>query len=184
MGILRRRLSSAREGIDSLPWIETTGEYAIQLYDRKNCIAKMWNLETGEEYTKGMYGWNPPNLGYPYKIGIEWTPDVTDVSDIFARAQIRTVSAGLLSPIADTLVNVLGMFSYCHLVSIPDNMFKGCNNITNFQNCFNQCQGLTGPTTTIDGLELWEYFPDANGLGCYAYCTGLSNYNEIPSAWK
>ncbi len=75
-------------------------------------------------------------------------------------------------------------FSYCFnncqsLTEIPSGLFDNCTAATNFYYCFHDCAALTGAAPT-----LWISHASAEGTGCYTNCTGLSNYAEIPDAWK
>lgn len=142
-------------------------------------------MKTGEEYEYGAYGWYIRSTGYPYRIGIEWVPDTVSVYNIFSQLDpIITVSDRLLAPIAGTLITVANLFDRSNIVTVPDNLFRGCDNLVDFSNCFYGCNDMRGRTPKVDGLELWERFPDANGQFCFYECTGLDNYDEIPEEWK
>lgn len=84
-------------------------------------------------------------------------------------------------------------FRYCHSLtgSMPENLFDNNKNVTNFSSTFYQCSGLTGNTPTgTDGIELWDragqpgYPASIQGNGCFEGCTKLTNYVDIPRAWK
>ncbi|MBR3782421.1 MAG: hypothetical protein IKL14_03485, partial [Alphaproteobacteria bacterium] len=72
---------------------------------------------------------------------------------------------------------------------IPDNLFKGIHGDLvdgMFQGTFSYCYSLTGPSARIDGLYLYEIWPDATEEqvgGMYAESSGLSDYESIPVAW-
>ena len=173
------------QGGDKTPWIETDGSKALWIYDSKSVISRMWNMETGEEYVKEMSEWYSPASDHPYRIGIEWTPGTNDISSLFSNQNIIAVSAGLLSPIIDTLVTVELLFSGSTLVTVPDNLFLGGNRTQlNFTRCFNGCSYLTGHTPLVDGQELWEYYQGVQSDRCFFGCSGLENYDEIPAGWK
>ena len=57
-----------------------------------------------------------------------------------------------------------------------------------FYNTFMSCSGLTGPSArNPDGTPLYEIFPTAtttNVQHMYYGVTGLSDYDDIPAAWK
>lgn len=69
---------------------------------------------------------------------------------------------------------------------IPENLF---GNITGdaaeymFKESFFDCVGLTGPSARQNGRYLYEIWPNA-GQGCYGNVTGLTDYADIPAAWK
>ena len=79
-------------------------------------------------------------------------------------------------------------FEYSGIQSIPDGMFTNCTKITSFLMCFHNCTNLTGkaPELWLLGTNSKEnnYQGSPNGAGCFAGCTGLDNYDEIPDYWK
>ena len=79
-------------------------------------------------------------------------------------------------------------FEYSGIQSIPDGMFTNCTKITSFLMCFRNCTNLTGkaPELWLLGTNSKEnnYQGSPNGAGCFAGCTGLDNYDEIPDYWK
>lgn len=56
--------------------------------------------------------------------------------------------------------------------------FEGLTNPKSFNGCFGACMSLVG-----EAPPLWEMYPDADGTDCFALCTNLSNYNQIPASW-
>ena len=86
--------------------------------------------------------------------------------------------------------------SFCYMFDstqgvkkIPDNLFKGIHGDLvdgMFQGTFSYCYSLTGPSARIDGLYLYEIWPDATEEqvgGMYTESSGLSDYECIPVAW-
>ena len=80
-------------------------------------------------------------------------------------------------------------FAGSGIESIPENLF---GNITSslpggiFMQTFAYCPNLTGPSARIDGLYLYEIWPDATEeqvYGMYEGSTGLDDYACIPYAW-
>ena len=74
------------------------------------------------------------------------------------------------------------------LTEIPTNLFSNCLNVESFFWTFGDCTALTGEVP-----KLWERVPNGaengyegtpDGNSCFAYATGLSNYNDIPEYWK
>ena len=82
-------------------------------------------------------------------------------------------------------------FSGCTgLESIPENLFgniSGGVQYYMFRSTFSGCTSLTGPSARINGQYLYEIWPAAtvNQVGgCYSGATGLTDYADIPDAWK
>ena len=102
-----------------------------------------------------------------HKVWIEFKEDVTDFSNCF--------------------VGCSG------LTSIPSNLFASNTAVADFSYCFSGCTGLTGSCpvdndgTPIynrsgsgkEGYAIVTYYRD-----CFYNCTGLTDYNSIPSDWK
>ncbi len=77
------------------------------------------------------------------------------------------------------------------LTSIGDGVFgdlSGNAQPSMFMQTFFRCNALTGPSArTTSGKYLYEIWPSANSSqvgGCYRYATSLSDYADMPSAWK
>ena len=84
-----------------------------------------------------------------------------------------------------------GTFYGCSgLTSIPENLFgniSGTAQIQMFDGMFRGCTSLTGPSARINGQYLYEIWPSATTSqvnDMYYNATGLSDYSNIPSAWK
>ena len=82
-------------------------------------------------------------------------------------------------------------FSGCSgLTSIPENLFgniSGTAKTSMFYRTFYNCTSLTGPSARINGQYLYEIWPNATSSqvgDTYYNATGLSDYSNIPSAWK
>ena len=80
-------------------------------------------------------------------------------------------------------------FAGSGIESIPENLF---GNITsslswgNFMQTFAYCPNLTGPSARINGVYLYNIWPDATEeqvYGMYEGSTGLDDYACIPYAW-
>ena len=77
--------------------------------------------------------------------------------------------------------------------SIPYNLFANCPNVTGFSFCFDGCRRLTG-TCPVDNDGTPIYNRSGEGKEgyaivtdysyCFYNCTGLTDYNSIPSDWK
>ena len=85
-----------------------------------------------------------------------------------------------------------GTFNGCRGLTgeIPENLFgniSGTAQSSMFSRTFSGCSSLTGPSARINGQYLYEIWPDATSsqVGYMYYnVTGLSDYSNIPSAWK
>lgn len=75
------------------------------------------------------------------------------------------------------------------LTTIPENLFGDISGPAvpdMFAYMFDGCTGLTGPSAKIGGKYLYEIWPDATAEqvgNMYKYCTGLSDYCDIPGIW-
>ena len=110
------------------------------------------------------------------------------------------VCSGLTGAIPDGLfAGISGapasnMFDYTFygcsgLTSIPENLFgniSGTAQSSMFNRTFYNCTSLTGPSARINGQYLYEIWPDATTQfgDMYYRATGLSDYSNIPAAWK
>ena len=65
------------------------------------------------------------------------------------------------------------------LTEIPEGLFDNCNNVKNFNITFSGSTNITG-----NAPKLWERTNVENYRGCFAGCSKLSNYSEIPDTWK
>ncbi len=79
-------------------------------------------------------------------------------------------------------------FAYSGLEEIPENLFANCSDVEWFQGTFAECSNLTG-----NAINLWQRVPNGesnnyigtpNGNGCYAGCTNLNDYLNIPEYWR
>ncbi|GHU54126.1 hypothetical protein AGMMS49975_14070 [Clostridia bacterium] len=87
----------------------------------------------------------------------------------------------VLTPLpAMTTTSVAEMYMGCaNLLSVPQNFLIHNPQITNFTDMFSGCTSLSGEIP-----RLWELYPTATGTRCFRGCTNLSNYDEIPNAWR
>lgn len=80
------------------------------------------------------------------------------------------------------------------LTSLPAGLFDNNKKVTNFGKTFMGCKALAGesPYSTVDGAKVHLY-ERTTALGfsnvstktdCFDGCTGLSDYGDIPTAWK
>jgi hypothetical protein len=132
---------------------------------------------------------------------------ITSFETTFAECKsLRSIPADLFSSIGTTTSSVkfTDCFAECSsLESVPHTLFDTVRRINYIDGCFEGCVSLTGesPYTVIvaeDGTErkvhLYERergddFPnapvtDSAHSGCFAGCTNLADYSDIPSSWR
>ena len=119
---------------------------------------------------------------------------VTNMSSVFnGCTSLTSVPEGVFSGLS-SVTNMSSVFRNCTgLVSVPVSIFDDCTAVTNFGNAFNGCSALTGesPYTEIDGVKYHLYERGNNPAfatvkttaGCFAGCTGLSDYSVISSTY-
>lgn len=171
-------------GGDRFPWIKfPEGLTEINFDLQSNYMSRCWDIYTGEEYTTGLTITIYPE-GRPIKLGIEWR-DMSSYSLTFlVPSSADSVSPYLLTPIASRVTSLRGFFSYNKKIDvIPNNFFKGLYPYVDFNGCCANMGNLKA-TPKVDGLELWEAYPYADGTRCFEGCSQLPNWNEIPSNWK
>lgn len=120
-------------------------------------------------------------------------PDFVGSNGSFNSSKITSIPDNLFSLYSpeSAITSVRQWFYNCaSLTSIPDGLFTPVAPlITSYYSAFNGCTGLTGSTPTVKGLKLWQLagtpgFPNTiDGSGCFRGCTGLTDYNDIPSTW-
>ena len=110
---------------------------------------------------------------------------------------LKSIPAGLFKNQNSTSnFSVSGLFSYCtSLTSIPANLFANQKTLYTVQNLFYGCTGLKGESCydEVNGQKIHLYErTTSNGYtrapgsysGCYTGCTGLSDYESIPTNWR
>jgi hypothetical protein len=82
------------------------------------------------------------------------------------------------------------------LTAIPENLFgsiSGTMGYYSFYGCFNGCSGLTGPSAKVFVetenaykylYDVWPNITQTTQGNVYRGATGLSDYTDIPAAWK
>lgn len=95
-----------------------------------------------------------------------------------------------------SLEKLVSLFSGCtSLTSLPSSLFDDCPAISIAEGVFMNCSSLTGesPYTEIDGVRVHLYQRDAYparfaAIGrsylCFFGCNGLSDFAQMPDAWK
>lgn len=132
---------------------------------------------------------------------------ITSFEETFAEcSSLKTIPAELFSAIGTKTSSITfsDCFALCtSLESIPVSLFDTVRRINYIDGCFDGCSALTGesPYTIIvaeDGTEskvhLYErtkgtYFPyaptsDSAHKSCFAGCTNLTDYSDMPASWK
>lgn len=98
------------------------------------------------------------------------------------------------------VTSISSIFNGCSsLTRIPDSVFEDFTGLKIVGNAFNNCSSLTGESPVATGKDGVKYHlyertaetADASGFvaitsskGCFAGCTGLSDYEQIPAVWK
>ena len=121
---------------------------------------------------------------------------VTSFSATFERCSALTsIPQGLFDKCTQ-VTNFEDTFRKCSkITTIPPGLFDNCTQVTNFYRTFDECRALTSesPYTLINGKKVHLYerkdYPNhfttpTRYFGCFAYCTDLTDYNEIPADWK
>lgn len=130
------------------------------------------------------------------------TPKIISFEETFSGCtSLEALPEGLFSAIGTTTTSVTFSLCFCgcsSLKSLPAGLFDTVRRINYIDNCFNGCTSLTGesPYTMIDGEKVHLYervqgdvFPRVPSsksayLACFAGCTGLSDYANMPEEWK
>ena len=115
---------------------------------------------------------------------------------------LTEIPDGLFDSVPNTTsVSFQECFTYCtSLKSVPAGLFDNAKKAKNFTRTFANCTSLTGesPYTVHSGakIHLYErktfdtsiYNSSIQGTGCFTNCTGLSDYDKIPTdrtnGWK
>lgn len=120
---------------------------------------------------------------------------LTRLTGTFRSSAITTVPESLFDDLTE-LTNIMEIFYYCEsLESVPAGLFDNNKKLTSVYGLFNGCSSLKGesPYTVIDGtnVHLYEradYPEDFSAIStystCFTGCTGLDDYESIPSDWK
>ena len=109
---------------------------------------------------------------------------VTDCSYMFRNCSSLTTIPSTLT-IPDSVTNCSSMFRDCtSLISDISNIWPSAWNYTgriNINDMFNSCSKIVG---TVPADKLWNSGKTFNSSSCFAGCTSLTNYAEIPAGWK
>ena len=128
-------------------------------------------------------------------------PKIEKFDETFAECTaLETLPESLFSAIGTTTTSIV--FSACFygcssLKSIPVGLFDTVRRISFIDYCFADCKSLTGesPYTMVgeNKVHLYERTQDTDfprvpsnksaHIGCFAGCTGLSDYANIPAEW-
>ena len=121
--------------------------------------------------------------------GIVGAPQRNMFNSTFSNTQITSIPDGLFAGISGAPAEYMfarTFFSCEVLQSIPENLFgdiSGAEAYGMFDRTFSNCTSLTGPSARIGGKYLYEIWPDYIGF-TYGDSTGLSDYDQIPVAWR
>lgn len=208
MSGFRRRLTAIRERDIELPWISIANvNEAITMTQGDSAgisgpFVEAYDFFTHKRIPIGMEYYETPQLIVFYwnffgksKVYFDWKESYTNtrypiwfhdnVNDTLRLSDyLYGVSPDFFYPVKDTITSVSEAFYNCiQLESVPDNLFRGCNKLNDFSYCFGDCSSLKR-TPLVDGMELWERFPNAYAQYCFSGCLSLENYDEIPDGWK
>jgi hypothetical protein len=129
-------------------------------------------------------------------------PKIEKFEETFALCTaLETIPEKLFSAIGTTTTSIVftSCFDGCSsLKSIPAGLFDTVRRISFIDYCFADCKSLTGesPYTVIgeNKVHLYERtqgtdFPripsnKSAHIGCFAGCTGLSDYSTMPEEWR
>lgn len=129
-------------------------------------------------------------------------PAIESFEETFAECtQLETIPESLFSAVGTKTTSIA--FSYCFygcsaLKTIPVGLFDTVRRISFIDCCFAGCSAVKGesPYTMIDGRKVHLYervqgtdFPRIPSnktahQGCFADCTGLTDYASIPAEWQ
>ena len=145
------------------------------------------NFEYTFRYCKGLTGSITANL-------FQYNTAVTDFSYTFQDCSGLTNIPENLFSNCTAVTSFNATFSNCSgLTSIPENLFKYNTAVTSFEWTFAYCHGLTGnvpvdsdgtPIYNRSGLGKEGYSVVTDYENCFTNCTGLTDYDSIPSRWK
>ncbi|MEG0522246.1 MAG: leucine-rich repeat protein, partial [Clostridia bacterium] len=110
-------------------------------------------------------------------------PDLKYLTNTFKDCtSLKKIPAKLFSNNTQIL-NIHEIFKRCENVDkIPVTLLDNCPNIEDLYKAFDGCTGARGPVP-----ELWKKYNISNTAKfahCFQYCTGVSNYDQIPADWK
>ncbi len=128
-------------------------------------------------------------------------PKIEKFEETFAECTaLETIPEGLFSSIGTTTTSIVftSCFKGCtSLKSIPAGLFDTVRRISFIDYCFENCKSLTGESPyTMIGEEKVHLYERVQGTdfpripsnrtahqGCFAGCTGLSDYTAMPEEW-
>ena len=123
-------------------------------------------------------------------------PAVTDFSSSFAACKRLVSIPSALFAHNPNVTDFSYAFSDCSFItSIPASLFDNNRKIEVFSGLFSNCTSLKGesPYTVVEGKkvhlyerELYPELFEEPGLhfGVFEYCTGLTDYANMPSVWQ
>ena len=138
---------------------------------------------------------------------LEFTSQATNFSDAFSFTPITTVPSGLFND-STSATSFASTFNGCvSLTSVPTDLFDQNASVLSFSGTFRNCISLTNVLqftnntavtvfdrvydmyTTSNALtgtapEIWLRSPQPSGNDAFRNCTGLSNFADIPTAFK
>ena len=152
-----------------LPYAETNADYTFSgCMNLRSVPAGLFSRNPQLTSMMDIFFWCSSLKTVPEQLfaGME---NVTDLSLAFCRSGIESLSPGTLSPLVSA-ENCMGMFYECKSLStIPDGLFAGLSNVTNFNRVFDS-SGITNlPEDTFSGCGSAKHFDYA-----FQNCTYLT----------
>lgn len=102
-----------------------------------------------------------------------------DVNGMFCSTKVNGDLPGNLFRYNTLLENAGWLFSGAQLTSLGSNIFSTCGKIRDLSYTFNANTTLTGTAP-----DLWNKSTATVFAKCFAGCTNLDNYAQIPDTWK
>lgn len=127
-------------------------------------------------------------------IEIEWNSDITENSmygAFMASTGVSEIPENLLENFIE-FTDMSAIFANTPLKLIPNKLFSNHKKVTKFANTFSNCSFITNQAPIDDGgTPIYNrsgsgkegYAVVTDFSGCFQGCTGMSDYNSIPSSW-
>lgn len=124
-------------------------------------------------------------------IEVTWNDNIESLYGAFLASPISYIPENLLDEFTE-FTSMMAVFMTSSLRQIPGKLFSKLNKVTNFESTFSDCQQLTGicpidddgtPIYNRSGSGKEGYAVITDFSGCFQGCTGMSDYNSIPSSW-
>ena len=130
------------------------------------------------------------------KVYITFKKDLNSLEKIFYECtSLQSIPESLFAHNPNVTNFTYAFYGCSALTTIPENLFANCPKVTDFSYAFYNCTAVTGesPYTMIGDKKVHLYerknYPEhftepTSSVGCFHGGRGLSDYAQIPSAWK